>query len=115
MDEKRLASILRSRQWHEQRTAAGKCHRCQGPTQHWYCRRCAILISEQKQFAGFVNLVASNKCVECRQLHQGSGLTCRRCKQRKVLNSAYPLMRRSSVSVPRSAMEGLRPIPLFES
>ena len=37
-----------TRAWHEQRTAAGRCHRCPRLTEEagWYCRRCRIEISE---------------------------------------------------------------------
>lgn len=47
MPEKRLAAVLRSRAWHEQRTAAGKCHRCPKPSgRFWYCFTCRLEIAQ---------------------------------------------------------------------
>lgn len=51
--ERRLASILRSRAWHERRTAAGKCHRCPDGNagRFWYCRKCRIELSRIRAVA----------------------------------------------------------------
>ena len=113
MDERRLASILRSRAWHEQRSAAGKCHRCPNRVDGLglYCRRCAIEISQQKSFVKFVIRAAEQKCVECGKPKTDDGLTHKHCRRRKVLNST-PHRRRSSdwphVGTP---VEVIRPLP----
>lgn len=89
--ERRYASILRTRQWHEQRTAAGKCHRCPRKVEEagWFCRRCAIEISEQKQFVKFVVLAAEKRCVECGgKYSRGRGLAHPRCRRHNVLNTS---------------------------
>src|SRR5688572_31718042 len=109
----RYASILRSREWHERRTAAGKCHRCPRKVEQegWYCRQCRIDLSQQKAFVRFVTLVANDRCPECGKPNHGKGLTHKHCRRRKVLNSSGYYRRSSDRSdAARPPMEDLRPL-----
>ena len=90
----RFVAVLRSRQWHEQRSVAGRCHRCPRLVEQagWYCRRCRIEISREKAFVRFVRWVQLCRCVECRKQTDGRKLTCAECRrQRKGLNAGSVL------------------------
>jgi hypothetical protein len=51
IDRSREAARMRVRQWHEQRTAAGRCHRCPRMTEDfaWLCRKCRLELSEHRR------------------------------------------------------------------
>ena len=82
---------LRTRQWHEQRTAAERCHRCPNRVERyglWFCRACRIAISQQRAFVRFVNWVKAGKCVACRKrATDGKKLRCWTCRH-KGLNAS---------------------------
>ena len=104
---------LRSRTWHEQKTAAGRCHWCGDPATGFYCWKCSIEVSRRKAFKRFfVVLIPERKCVECRNPHNGNGLSCRKCKKQKVLNAHTKAMRSLESRASRAAMDGLQPLPL---
>lgn len=49
-DAIRHASRERTRVWHEQRTAANRCHRCPRLVEKpgWFCRRCRIETAQHR-------------------------------------------------------------------
>lgn len=109
------AGVLRSRQWHEQQTAAQRCHRCRSklPLPSWYCSRCAREISEQKQGVVFFQLAAQKRCVECRKPHDGKGLAHPHCRRKQVLNTSGYFRRSSDwLHAPRRTMDSVRALPL---
>src|SRR5687768_14084425 len=109
----RHAGILRSRQWHEQQTAAQRCHRCKSklPQPAWYCSRCSREISALKQGVVFFRLVAEHKCVECRKPYTGKGLVHKDCRK-QVLNTSGYLRRSSDHSRAGTSVDGVCPLPL---
>lgn len=107
-------SIYRTRQWHEQRTAAGRCHRCSRLVAYdgaWYCRPCRITVSAQRRFVTFVRTVAAQRCVECwRRPTNGMRLRCARCQ--KGLNAHRKGVGSLPLRASRAAMEAVQPLPL---
>lgn len=59
----RRASRERTRRWHEQRTAAGRCHRCPRFTEDaaWLCRRCRLHLSEIRRMKKSACLMVRNE------------------------------------------------------
>lgn len=73
-----MTAAERSRQWREQRTAAGRCLRCPQFVEdgHTECRQCRLETSHQRaawmrslrqarDFIDLMILLAENRCVEC--------------------------------------------------
>jgi hypothetical protein len=78
LSDRRQAGIVRSRAWHEQRTAAGKCHRCENRATGYYCVSCARARAPRNaanfrtwwlttRFLEVMALLAQNKCVVCQE------------------------------------------------
>jgi hypothetical protein len=90
MTDRRQTRILCTRNWHEARSAAGRCHRCPRKVEElgWYCRRCRIEIAQQKAFLRIVKLLAEGRCTECGKSNPRRTWKCPACApSKKVLNT----------------------------
>ena len=76
------AARLRVRNWHEQRTASQKCHRCSKKTERagWLCLACSRLVSAQNYWKRVMIWLRDGKCIECRKPSQGKHL-CSGCRK----------------------------------
>lgn len=107
-DRRRADARARVREWREQRTAAGRCHRCPRLTEEagWFCRKCRIETAptareaerrrrEQRQFLEIMERLAEGRCVGCLSRSDGRWF-CRPCRKAQKFAYAGPRARRSS-------------------